>query len=340
MNHANLSIFVPHVGCPRRCSFCNQKTISGAQQLPDGSSVRALCKQAAQDLGERVCRTEIAFFGGSFTAIEKSYMCELLQAAKECVTQYGFAGIRASTRPDAVDGDVVDCLLSYGVTALELGAQSMDDEVLRKNFRGHTAQDVRNAAKLTKHAGISLGLQMMTGLYGSTPQKELDTARQLAALGPDTVRIYPTVVLTGTALAELAQRGEYRAPGVEESVDLCAKLMDFFEQTGVKVIRVGLHASKEVEDRAVAGAYHPAFRELCEAKRFLSRMLWQLQTRPKDREYEIWVHPSCVSKAVGQHKRNLNALAEQGYRVKIRQGASVPCGAVQIREKGGVADCI
>ncbi len=301
---------------------------------------RALCRQAAQDLGERVQATEIAFFGGSFTAIEKTYMYELLQAAKDCAAEYGFAGIRASTRPDAVDEAVVECLLSYGVTALELGAQSMDDGVLLQNNRGHTVQDVKKAAKLVKDAGISLGVQMMTGLYGSTPHKEQDTAEQLAALGPDTVRIYPTVVLQGTALAELVKRGVYNAPGVEESVDLCAKLMDFFEQAGVRVIRVGLHASKEVEQQAVAGAYHPAFRELCEAKRFLSRILLQLQNRPKEREYEVYVHPSCISKAVGQRKTNLEVLAKQGYHVRIRQGEEVPYGTVQIREKGGVAGCI
>ncbi len=294
MNHANLSIFVPHVGCPCRCSFCNQRTISGAEQLPDGQSVHALCKQAAKDLGKRVHATEIAFFGGSFTAIEKNYMCELLQAAKNCVEEYGFAGIRASTRPDAVDETIVECLRSYGVTALELGAQSMDDGVLFQNNRGHTAQDVRTAARLVKDAGISLGVQMMTGLYGSTSEKELDTANGL----------------------------------------------DLFEQAGIKVIRVGLHASKEVEQQAVGGAYHPAFRELCEAKRFLSRILLQLQSRPKEREYEIWVHPSCVSKAVGQHKRNLEILAGQGYPVCIRQAKEIPRGAVQIREKGGVAGCI
>ncbi len=340
MNHANLSIFVPHVGCPCRCSFCNQRTISGAEQLPDGQSVHALCKQAAKVLGKRVHATEIAFFGGSFTAIEKNYMCELLQAAKNCVEEYGFAGIRASTRPDAVDETIVECLRSYGVTALELGAQSMDDGVLFQNNRGHTAQDVRTAARLVKDAGISLGVQMMTGLYGSTSEKELDTANGLIALGPDTVRIYPTVVLKGTMLAQRMQSGEYCAPGVEASAELCAELMDLFEQAGIKVIRVGLHASKEVEQQAVGGAYHPAFRELCEAKRFLSRILLQLQSRPKEREYEIWVHPSCVSKAVGQHKRNLEILAGQGYPVCIRQAKEIPCGAVQIREKGGVAGCI
>lgn len=334
MSHANLSIFVPHLGCPCRCSFCNQHTISGAPDLPDRASVRALCQKSAQDLGSRVQETEIAFFGGSFTAIDPAYMTELLQAAAECVRQYGFAGIRASTRPDAVDKDTLEILLSYGVTALELGAQSMNDEVLRLNSRGHTAQDVVNASHLIQASGISLGVQMMTGLYGSTPQMEMETADKLIALAPDTVRIYPTVVLEGTELARLSRCGIYHAPGVEESAAVCADLIDRFEQAHIQVIRVGLHASEQIERQMVGGAYHPAFRELCEARRYLSRILSQLQDLPKESEYELWVHPSCVSKAVGQHRSNLQILARQGYRVHIRQEQGIPRGEVRVQEKG------
>lgn len=338
MKHVNLSIFVPHIGCPCRCSFCNQHTISGAQELPNGESVNELCRTAARDLGERVQDTEIAFFGGSFTAVEPGYMCELLRAAQDCVRNYGFAGIRVSTRPDAVDIGIIETLLSYGVTAVELGAQSMSDEVLRLNSRGHTARDVREAANRIRKAGISLGMQMMTGLYGSTLQLEQYTARELISLQPDTVRIYPTVVLEGTQLASLLKSGEYHAPGVEESAVLCAELMGLFEQAGVTVIRIGLHASRNVERQAVGGAYHPAFRELCEAKRYLSKVLRQLEGCPKEQEYELWVHPSGVSKLAGQHRSNLTELVRLGYRVKIRQSEEIPPGTVKVQQKGVAED--
>lgn len=340
MRHANLSIFVPHVGCPCRCSFCNQNTISGSRELPSGESVLALCQSAAQRLGSRVEQTEIAFFGGSFTAIQTDYQCELLEAARECAARFGYAGIRVSTRPDAVDEKTVERLLFYGVTALELGAQSMDDTVLRLNARGHSAQAVRDAAGLIRRAGISLGVQMMTGLYGSAPQLERKTAEELVALRPDTVRIYPTVVLQGTPLARLQEQGKYLAPGVEESVELCAELMERFERAGISVIRVGLHASREVEQQMVGGAYHPAFRELCEAKRYFALALSQLQKLPQENEYELWAHPSCVSKLVGQRRRNMEQFARLGYRVKVRQSLNIPAGRVAVFEKGGGAGCI
>ncbi|WP_308753821.1 radical SAM protein, partial [uncultured Anaerotruncus sp.] len=178
MRHANLAVFVPHAGCPRRCSFCSQKSISGAREAPTGESVSALCAESARSLAGADTDAEIAFFGGSFTAIDRAYMLELLEAAAPFVGG-AFRGIRVSTRPDAVDGEVLDLLRRYGVTAVELGAQSMDDGVLMKNRRGHTAADVERAARLVREAGFELGLQMMTGLYGSDEARDFRTAERL-----------------------------------------------------------------------------------------------------------------------------------------------------------------
>lgn len=183
MKHSNISVFVPHVGCPHKCSFCDQRTISGAQSLPRGNYVRQVCEQALREVRSPE-DTEIAFFGGSFTAVPRDYMLELLEAAREYVGEGKFRGIRCSTRPDCISTEVLELLKGFGVTAIELGAQSMKDEVLAANERGHTAQDVVNASRLIKDYGFELGLQMMTGLYKSSLADDMETARKIADLAP------------------------------------------------------------------------------------------------------------------------------------------------------------
>lgn len=324
MKHANIAIFVPHVGCPNQCSFCNQHSISGTQTVPDGATVTATCNAALLCLGARAKTAELAFFGGSFTAIPRPLMLELLQAAHPFVADGRIAGIRLSTRPDAITDEILALLRCYGVTAVELGAQSMDDGVLHKNLRGHTAQDVATAARLIKAHGFNLVLQMMTGLYGDTEQKTLQTAREIAALKPDAVRIYPTVVIKGTMLAELYEQGLYTPPAAHEAVQTVAKLLEFFAQQGILVIRVGLHASRELERDMLAGGYHPALRELCEAHIFLNKFLAYLDNHPAlAGNIIINVPVGCASKAAGQHRANLLALQARGLRVKLLQSSAL-----------------
>ena len=262
--------------------------------------------------------TEIAFFGGSFTAIEREYMCSLLTAAKCFLDSHKFAGIRVSTRPDCIDENVLSTLKSYGVTAIELGAQSMDDEVLCANHRGHTADDVRKSSVLIKDYGFELGLQMMTGLYKSDFSKDRYTAEEIIKLMPDTVRIYPTVVLKNTHLAFLQGKGEYKAPTAEESAPFCAELLKMFENNNIKVIKLGLHSSETVEGDMVGGAYHPAFRELCEGHIYLNKILEKLSGKDKNCEYTIFVNEKALSKAKGQQKRNEKALKNQGFHCIIK----------------------
>ena len=204
--HVNVGLFVPHNGCPHQCSFCNQRAISGQSKQVTPEDVDKAVEIAMKNPDSK--GGEIAFFGGSFTAIDRRTMTELLAAAYSYVEDGSFKGIRISTRPDAIDGEICRILKSYGVTAVELGAQSMDDNVLRLNRRGHTAEDVVNASKMLKSFGFELGLQMMTGLYGSSDDDSIDTAKKIIALNPATVRIYPTVVIGGTELAELYKSGE------------------------------------------------------------------------------------------------------------------------------------
>ena len=331
MKHANISIFVPHSGCPNQCSFCNQRAISGKinPATPEDVS-RAVNEALISNISPE--NTEIAFFGGSFTAIERDYMLSLLTAAKHFSDTYGFKGIRISTRPDCITEEICEILKQYSVTAVELGAQSMDNEVLALNSRGHTAEDVVKNSELIKKYGFSLGLQMMTGLYGSSFEKDRATAEKLLALSPDTVRIYPTVVLKGTHLADLKERGLYNPPNAEQSVPLCAELLNLFSENGVRVIKLGLHSSETVEGDMVGGAYHPAFRELCEGHIFLTEMLKKLEGCPKERQYLIKVPEKALSKAKGQQKRNEKALKNKGFYCKIVGSRNLQGFEVEVSE--------
>lgn len=317
MSHSNISIFVPHKGCPNDCSFCNQRAISG-QTVPATAENVANAVKTAIKYNIDPKSTEIAFFGGSFTAIEREYMLSLLTAAKHFLDIYNFKGIRVSTRPDCIDNEVLKILKEYGVTAIELGAQSMCDEVLVANRRGHTAEDVRNASKLIKDYGFELGLQMMTGLYKSDFTKDEYTACEIIELKPDTVRIYPTVVLKNTHLGYLQEIGEYKAPDAEQSVPLCAKLLQMFRESNIKVIKLGLHSSETVEADMIGGAYHPAFRELCEGHIFYEKILEKLEGKDKNQAYIVYVPEKAISKAKGQQKRNEKALKNQGFYCTIK----------------------
>ncbi len=264
-------------------------------------------------------RAEIAFFGGSFTGIDREYMISLLEAAHEFTEKFPdvYCGIRCSTRPDFTDEETLDILHRYGMTAVELGAQSMNDDVLRLNERGHTAGDVEKAAKLIKQYGFSLGLQMMTGLYGDKPEYCIETARRFISLKADTVRIYPAVILDGTRLGELYRSGVFTSFSFEETVGLCSQLLRMFDEAKIPVIRMGLHASREVEEKMLGGVYHPALREIAESRIFFEDMLEEMK-RLGGTEFEVHTDPANVSKIIGQKKENRIRLEKLGYRFNIK----------------------
>lgn len=309
MKKGNISIFVPHQGCPCQCSFCNQKTITGQTKAPTADDVVNAVETA---LKKKNFEYETAFFGGSFTAIERDYMISLLSAAAPYVKNGSVKGIRISTRPDCIDSEILDILKEYGVTSIELGAQSMDDEVLLANRRGHTADDVVTASKLIKSYGFELGLQMMTGLYKDTCEKSVATAEKIIALKPDTIRIYPTVVLKGTYLAELYLNEEYKPLNADDSAELCARLVPMFEKAGIKIIRLGLHSSEDVKRNMLAGGFHDSFGELVKSRMLVEKIL----ALPPD-DYQVFVNPRSLSKLKGNNKNNIYLLMERGYNVKI-----------------------
>lgn len=316
MKHVNVGLFVPHNGCPHQCTFCNQRAISGQSSQVTPADVDEAVKIAANNPDSK--GGEIAFFGGSFTAIDRKTMIGLLQVAYKYVQNGSFKGIRCSTRPDAIDDEICSILREYGVTAVELGAQSMNDEVLRLNRRGHTSEDVVKASKMLKSYGFELGLQMMTGLYGSTDEDSVETAEKIISLQPDTVRIYPTVVIKNTELEKLYRSGEYVPQTVDSAAELCARLLLMFDRAKINVIRTGLHSGGGVEKDYVAGAYHPAFKEICEGKIYLNKAVEYIEKNGLQHgKIEIHVSPDAISKMTGQKRTNIKRLAELGYDAKI-----------------------
>ena len=311
-------IFVPHAGCPNDCVFCNQKRISGSLLPASAETVRRTLSELPEGT---VC--ELAFYGGSFTAIDPATQEELLAAAQPWRERGTVGSIRVSTRPDAVDEAALDRLRYYGVETVELGAQSMSDEVLRLSGRGHTSADTVRAARLVRAGGFQLIVQMMTGLPGSDRESDAATARALIALRPDGVRIYPTVVIRDTALETMWRAGRYREHTTAEAVETCARIVPLFAAAGIPVIRLGLNPTQELSGgAALAGAYHPALGELVHSRILLSRAQARLRELPPEGRVTLLVSRRDYSAMVGQHRENLRRLGElfPGLDVHIRSG--------------------
>lgn len=294
------------MGCTHRCVFCDQHAISGCVAF-DEDQVKADIETAVATLPPHV-KAEIAYFGGSFTALDRGLMVRLLNLAQTYVDRHCVSGIRFSTRPDAVGEDVLDILSHYTISAIELGLQSMDDEVLLATRRGHTAMEAELACRRIVARGYPLVGQMMLGLPASTRDRELATAYAICRMGASAARIYPTVVLKETALARLTERGSYIPLSVEQAIDRCADVLTIFEHENVDVLRVGLCSSDGFSnDRAIAGAYHPALGELAYARLFRRKMA-ELLKGYTGKSPTFSVARGKLSQAIGQHRENIVTL--------------------------------
>lgn len=316
-----IPVFVPHLGCPNDCVFCNQRRISGSRQPAGAEDVKEAIEKAAALLPKGAKR-QLAFYGGSFTAIPVPQQLSLLEAAKEEMDRGRIDSIRLSTRPDAIDAAVLKRLRDFGVETIELGAQSMDEEVLLLSGRGHTAKDVEEASLLIKDWGFRLILQMMTGLPGDTPEKSLESARRIAALAPNGVRIYPTVIVRDTALYDLWQAGRYKEHTVEDAVETCSRLLPVFEKAGIPVIRLGLNPTDELSGGAAAGgAYHPALGELVKSRIMYNKARSLLAGSEPGSRVILGVGKGKSSQMAGQHRQNIQALLKEfGLRdIKIKE---------------------
>ncbi len=326
--HSNISIFVPHIGCPNKCSFCNQRYITGAFKAPTVRDVAIALKNAQTNPKYDPKTTEIAYFGGSFTAINRNYMLRLLRVAYRFVKNGTVRGIRISTRPDAIDEEILTLLKDYGVTAIELGAQSLNDRVLRLNNRGHTSAQVVKAAKLIKSYGFELGLQIMTGLYADTENSAIKTAEKVIEIAPDTVRIYPTIVLKDTDLAALYDDNKYKPQTLDQAISLASRLYKMFTDNDINVIRLGLHS---IENEAyIDGPWHPAFSELCQSQIMLNEVLGSITEKGN---YKIFVGKSDVSKMIGQKRSNIIYLENKGFICRVKADESLKDLQVRIERE-------
>ncbi len=314
----NIPIFIPHEGCPHACVFCNQKKITGVQTSVTAADIKRITEEYLGFIPKENRNVEIAFFGGSFTGLPLDIQEEFLRTAA------GYSdftdGIRVSTRPDYINDEVLSLARKYGVNTIELGLQSADDEVLKLNEREHCFADTVNAAGLIKKYGISLGLQMMIGMYGSTPEKDIYTAEKTAELNPDCVRIYPTLTLDGTKLKILYKNGDYTPYDMETATTVTDKVMRVFEDKDIEIIRVGLHSDESLTEdgNIIAGPYHPAFRELVLSRRWRDRIEAEVvQKNLHDCELEVCVERGGISAAVGHKRCNLKYFADR-YNVRIK----------------------
>ena len=306
-----IPVFVPHLGCPNDCVFCNQRRISGSVAPATAEDVVSAIENALR-LTPPGTRRQLAFYGGSFTAIPVAEQESLLGAAAPYLERGDIASLRLSTRPDAIDGAVLRRLRSYGVETIELGAQSMSERVLALSGRGHTAADVEDAARAVKGAGFRLILQMMTGLPGADDESDVESARRIAALGPDGVRVYPTVIVRDTALCDLWRAGRYKEHTVEDAVRVCVRILPVFEQAGIPVIRLGLNPTEDLSGGdAVGGAYHPALGELVKSRIMRDRAEKILSGAKRGEQAVLRVNPRLMSQLVGQHGANRAYLVER-----------------------------
>ena len=320
--HRIIPIFIPHVGCPHDCVFCNQAKITG--QLREdyekitGEYVRETIERYLETIDRRETTVEVSFFGGTFTAINLKKQKELLHAAQKAKEEGLIEYIRLSTRPDYISIPIMNHLKSYGVDIVELGVQSMDDEVLKLSKRGYEKNIVYQASKLIKDFGMILGHQLMIGLPGDTREKDFLSVRESIKMGPDLVRIYPALVIKDTEMEEAYLKGSYRPYSLDEAVEISALMMKQYEDHGIKVIRIGLQPTEEISDKAdvIAGPFHPAIRELAESFLLVKRM-----EEAEGQKVEVEIGEKDLSKLYAGGKRYFRPLLEKmDIRVNVVPG--------------------
>ncbi len=335
--HYNIPIFVPHLGCPQNCTFCNQKKISGETKQVSREDVKNTIEEYLNSFKEDGT-VEVAFFGGSFTGIPKEKQEELLEAAYEYVKLGKVDSIRCSTRPDYIDKEVLKRLKKYNVKTIELGVQSSNDYILKKSKRGHTFEDVKKASKLIRRSGFVLGHQIMVGLPDSTKIDELNTAKDCAKCKPKIVRIYPVLVIKGTQLEKDYNDGTYEPLSVAQAVETSKELCNFFKKKHITVIRIGLQNTDTIStpdvagSEVVAGPYHEAFGQLVESAIWYDKIFERIKKfNVKVKKIELLINPEDVNNVVGHKRENIIKLKDL-YEVKtiVKQDEKMKQGKFEI----------
>ena len=315
--HYIIPIFVPHLGCPNDCIFCNQKSISGQQKMITKEDIENTINFYLNNIKDKEAKKEVAFFGGSFTGIDVEKQEEFLQTAYKYIKNNQIDSIRISTRPDYINKPILKMLKKYKVKTIELGVQSANDYVLRQSHRNHTFEDVKKASKLIRWYRFNLGHQMMVGLPDSTKIDEINTARELIKLKPKMVRIYPVLVIKNTKLEKDYLDEKYKPLTVVQAVETCKEIVPMFMKKGIEVIRIGLQNTDEITDpsikgsEVVAGPYHPAFRQLVEASLWYDNIVERIkELNVKVKKVQITVNPKDVNNVVGHKRENVNKLKD------------------------------
>jgi histone acetyltransferase (RNA polymerase elongator complex component) len=328
LRHYHIPIFIPDYGCPFRCIFCNQQSITGAHKNPTTVEIQAHVEEWLTSISEENSMVEIAFFGGNFTGIPEEIQQIYLEAVAPFLESGQVHGIRLSTRPDAISEETLIRLKQFGVKSIELGAQSMSDFVLKATQRGHTVADTVNASLMIRKHGFTLGLQMMVGLPGDDAATALQTAQQIIDLGADETRIYPLLVIRDTPLETLYHEGKYTPLNLEEAIEETVPIYELFLNHDVTVLKVGLHPTEGFNSGAdlVAGPYHPNFRELV-LSRIWGNRFKAIHPHPSIR---IEVNPSDINHAVGFGSVNKHQLMKQFSQVEFALNESIYKGQFHV----------
>ena len=319
MKHYNIPIFLPELACPFRCVYCNQFSITGKQKLPDIQTVKDTIDKYITTFKEDDRFVEVAFFGGNFTGLPEKMQDDLMRIVQPYLEKGLVDGIRCSTRPDYIDEKRVKILKTMGMRNIELGAQTTNDMVLRKCGRGHSFEDIKNASQIIVNEGVTLGLQMMLGLPFDSFENDMQTARDIVRLGAKETRIYPCIVVKDTELERLYKNDEYFPLSLDDAVEQSATLYEFFTENDVKVLRIGLHTSEDLNgDAFVAGPYHKNFAEMV-----LSRVWGRKfdKINEKSNEITIEVPENELNHAIGYKGENKLKLLERYKHVVISTGA-------------------
>ena len=332
MKHFTIPIFIPQLGCPFQCVFCDQEKITSRGHVPEMEEVEDIISKYLSSIPRGKRHVEIGFFGGNFTGLaieEQEKYLSIAHRYLECGT---IQGIRLSTRPDYIDAPRLDMLKIYGVTTIELGAQSMDDEVLIQAARGHTAENVEMASQLITAKGFRLGLQMMIGLPGDSLEKAKYTAIKIIELGACETRIYPVLVIRDTKLGEWYEEGKYQPLTLDETVRWLKEVIPLFEASGVEITRIGLHSSVGLLSgkELLAGPFHTSIRELAMTEVWWDRLEGMTRNKKGER-CEIRVHPSQYNFAIGYYGKNRKRLLKDFREVVFVKKDSLKINELQIR---------
>lgn len=329
-----IPVFIPHQGCPHCCVFCNQYRISGftdekyvsAREV--GNIIQNWLKRSSAD-GREV---QVAFYGGSFTGMELSRQEELLDAVAPFVTQGFVNTVRLSTRPDYVDQKTVSFLCRKNVGIVELGVQSLDDNVLEACQRGHSAEQSVTAVRLLQEGGFMVGVQLMLGLPLQTTRSLIKTVKKVAALRPDFVRIYPVLVLQGSILAGLYEKGGYKPLSLGAAVAQAAGMKKYLDEYGIRIVRMGLQSAPELEENLLAGPYHPAFGEMVSSRLMLKKTRKILKELKDGEQVILTINERDQSMFRGIKSVNMKRLMELNLldRFTLRTDASLPRLCVRV----------